>query len=361
MMRYLDESRDNILRQQGLRASAVKIASGQTVKDMQKDLMQRLANEGFLTVQYGSGKGAYQVGLDTYAAMVARSTTREAGNLARENQLADNGYDLMEMTEHYPTCGVCAQLQGRVYSISGKDKRFPPLSRAFQSGYRNVHPNCRHVMTYFVEEMQTPEEMDAAIRKSNMPFEDNRSADEKALYSQQQADSRRMRADRSQFERYRARLGDDAPKTFSQFRKLKKQGGEKWEQLQEKYKNHLYSQDYNDIIYMKGKLSDYDARKWYLAHDKMIPELIDTSLPLEEQARQACELRNKFRTQARELMADQEKRKQLDITDPNKSFEELILDKMKRKNLSREEAIADILRTATKTRKSVNKKLGLED
>ena len=74
-----------------------------------------------------------------------------------------------------------------------------------------------------------------------------------------------------------------------------------------------------------------------------------------------CELRNKFRTQARELMADQEKRKQLDITDPNKSFEELILDKMKRKNLSREEAIADILRTATKTRKSVNKKLGLED
>lgn len=236
VMRYLDESRDNILRQQGLRASAVKIASGQTVHDMQKDLMQRLANEGFLTVQYGSEKGAYQVGLDAYAAMVARSTTREAGNLARENQLADNGYDLMQMTEHYPTCVVCAQLQGRVYSISGKDKRFPPLSRAFQSGYRNVHPNCRHVMTYFVEEMQTPEEMDAAIRKSNKPFEDNRSADEKALYSQQQADNRRMRADRSQFERCRARLGNEAPKTFSQFRKLKKQGGKKWDEMQKLYR-----------------------------------------------------------------------------------------------------------------------------
>lgn len=237
VVRYLDESRDDLLRQQGLRAAAVKIASGQTVNSMQKDLMRRLANDGFLTVQYGSGKNAYQVGLDTYAAMVARSTAREAGNLARENQLADNGYDLMQMTEHYPTCGVCAQLQGRVYSISGKDKRFPPLSRAFQSGYRNVHPNCRHVMTYFVEEMQTTEEMDAAIRKSNKPFEDNRSADEKALYSQQQADNRRMRADHSQFERYRARLGDEAPKTFSQFRRLKKQGGKKWDEMQKLYRS----------------------------------------------------------------------------------------------------------------------------
>ena len=156
VMRYLDTARDNALRQAGLRSAALKAAAGQTVADMQKDLMQRLANDGFLTVQYGTGKRAYQVGLDSYAAMVARSTTREAGNLARENQLTENGYDLMMMTEHYPTCEACAVLQGRVYSISGRDKRFPPLSRAFPSGYRNVHPNCRHVMTYWIEEMQSP-------------------------------------------------------------------------------------------------------------------------------------------------------------------------------------------------------------
>ncbi|MBQ9956468.1 MAG: hypothetical protein IJO99_02765 [Ruminococcus sp.] len=85
--------------------------------------------------------------------------------------------------------------------------------------------------------MQSTEELREALRKSNAPFTDSRSADEKALYSQQQADNRRMRADRSQFERYRARLGDDAPKTFSQFRKLKKQGGEKWEDLQKLYRS----------------------------------------------------------------------------------------------------------------------------
>lgn len=361
VMRYLDTAKDNALRQAGLRSAALKAAAGQTVADMQKDLMQRLANDGFLTVQYGTGKRAYQVGLDSYTAMVARSTTREAGNLARENQLTENGYDLMMMTEHYPTCEACAVLQGRVYSISGRDKRFPPLSRAFPSGYRNVHPNCRHVMTYWIEEMQSPEEIRAALARSNAPFTDNRSDEEIALYSKQQADSRRMRADRSQFERYRQRLGEDAPKSFHTFRRIKNADGQRWKEMQEKYRNYLYSQDFDDIIDMKGKMSDYNVRKWYLAHDKKIPDFIDKSLPIEEQAKQACALRNKFRTQARDLMADQKLRKELDISDPNKSFEELLTDKMQRKNLSRDEAIADILKTAVKTRKSVNQKLGLEE
>ena len=55
-------------------------------------------------------------------------------------------------------------------------------------------------------------------------------------------------------------------------------------------------------------------------------------------------------------MADQAVRRELDKTDPNKTFEELLKSKMERKNMTREEAVVDILSTATKTRKSVNKK-----
>ncbi len=128
-----------------------------------------------------------------------------------------------------------------------------------------------------------------------------------------------------------------------------------------KWTADLTNKDYRDIIYMRGKMSNVAVRKWYLAHDKMIPNLVDSALSLEEQARQACELRNKFRTQARELMADQEARRKLDIEDPNLTFEQLIERKMNKKNMSREEAIADILKTATKTRASVNKELGLEE
>ena len=109
-----------------------------------------------------------------------------------------------------------------------------------------------------------------------------------------------------------------------------------------------------------GTLSNEDARKWYLAEDEKIPDQIDRTKSEEEQARQAFELRNKNRTIARELMADQETRKQLDETAPNKTFEELIADKMRRKGMTREQAIADILKTATKTNREINRKLGLE-
>lgn len=128
-----------------------------------------------------------------------------------------------------------------------------------------------------------------------------------------------------------------------------------------KLPDNLINKNYGDIIHLKGTLSNRDVRKWYIAHDNKICDLVDKTKPIEEQARQACELRNIFRTQARDFMLDQEKRNALDISEPNKSFEELINDKIQRKNLSYSEAINDVLKTASKTRKSINKKLGLEE
>lgn len=235
--RYLNDARDEVLRQAGLKATAQKIATGSTVKDMQQNLIGRLQKEGFMTVQYGQGKNAYQVSLDAYAQMVSRSTTREAGNLARENQLIENGYDLVEMTAHYPTCDKCSQFQGRIYSLSGKDKRFPALMQtAFKSGYRNIHPNCRHSIVPYIEEMHTDKENQQAVTDGGKPFEDNRSDAEKGLYNKQQADNRQIRQDRYQYERYKARLGVDAPRSFHAFRKIKKTDSKAWDSLQAKYK-----------------------------------------------------------------------------------------------------------------------------
>ncbi|MBQ7131249.1 MAG: hypothetical protein IJO29_01635 [Oscillospiraceae bacterium] len=112
---------------------------------------------------------------------------------------------------------------------------------------------------------------------------------------------------------------------------------------------------------MRGKMSDLDVRKWYIAHNKKIPDMIDTTKSIDEQAKQACDLRNKHKFQARELMRNQEARKQLDIDDPIETFDEIIKRKMQDKNLSYEEALKDIVKTSVKTRKSVNKILGLEE
>ncbi len=247
IIRYVDDARDDTLRMAGLEATGEKIASGATVRQMQQNLVNKLQSQGFMTVQYGSGNRAYQVSLDTYAAMVARSTTREAGNLARVTQLSTNGYDLVKMTSHYPTCEICAPLQGRVYSISGNDKRFPPLSRAFRSGYYNVHPNCRHSVHPYIESMQNDEELAADIERSNQPFDDTRPEAERALYNKQQAQNRQMRQDRYQYERYKARLGEDAPKTFSVFRMLKKANSENWRIAQLDYKRRCRLVDHPEL------------------------------------------------------------------------------------------------------------------
>lgn len=233
VLRYINEAQDEALRAAGLSATGVKLATGGTVKQMQGSLIEKLQTQGFMTVQYGAK--AYQVSLDAYASMVARSTTREAGNLARENQLTENGYDLVKMSTHYPTCKICAPLQGRVYSITGKDKRFPPLSRAFSSAYHNVHPNCRHVITPWIEELQTEEEVQSVIEQSNKPFEDKRTPRERKAYTKEQKLKRQIRQDKYQYERYKARLGEDAPKSFNAFRRMKNSGGEAWQKLHKRY------------------------------------------------------------------------------------------------------------------------------
>lgn len=129
--------------------------------------------------------------------------------------------------------------------------------------------------------------------------------------------------------------------------------------LDEDMESIIAGKPFEKIQPLREKLSDRAARRWYLAQDARIPYLIDYSLSLEDQARQACDLRNQNRTHARDLMRDQKKRKWLDENEPNPTFEELLKHKMEDKGLSYKEALEDIIKTTTKTRKTVNKQLGL--
>lgn len=110
-----------------------------------------------------------------------------------------------------------------------------------------------------------------------------------------------------------------------------------------------------------GKLDNKTVREWYIYHDKQIHALISKELPIEEQARQAFELRNQYRRQARDLMVDQELRKQLDRDEPMQTWEGLIAHKLRKyPGISREEAIRQIYESAVCSRRSVNEKFGLE-
>ena len=69
---------------------------------------------------------------------------------------------------------------------------------------------------------------------------------------------------------------------------------------------HILSQDSLKLRKTFGWacLDDVTVRKWYLYHDTRIHDLIDSSLPMEQKARKAFDLRNEYRTQARDLMND---------------------------------------------------------
>ena len=107
------------------------------------------------------------------------------------------------------------------------------------------------------------------------------------------------------------------------------------------------------------KTDNQSIREWYFANVSDIPNQIDKSLSFEQQVRQAYELRNQYKHRAREAMSDIETAKALEEKRPAPSFDELIESKMKRKNMTRDEALEDILKTASKTNADVNKEFGL--
>ncbi len=146
-------------------------------------------------------------------------------------------------------------------------------------------------------------------------------------------------------------------RVFSEVIEKAKQPGIMEIEMDEATEKVISERSFAELQPLQGKMSNRATRRWYIAQDEKIPSLIDTDLSIEEQAMLACELRNQNRTWTRDLMFDQELRRQLDISDPNMSFEDRILDKMTRKGLTRDEAIRDIFKTATKTRASANKKV----
>lgn len=105
------------------------------------------------------------------------------------------GLDLLEMSYHADCCPECAKYQGRVFSISGSDTRFPTLpAKISETG--KLHEGCRHRFApycYYPGAQLGINIMDEsdkgyrieyvdAIEFSNRPFVDDRSEYEKEYY-----------------------------------------------------------------------------------------------------------------------------------------------------------------------------------
>ena len=193
--------------------------------------MEALRREGVTAFVDRAGR---RWSLHTYGSMVLRTTSRQAEIMAVLT--ADPDHDLYQISAHGTTCRLCAGLEGRVYSRSGTDPDFPPLTAAFgrmdpagpdtlANSWLNIHPNCLHQLRRWTPMGRSAEEVqkikDFSSFRKNPPSRDPRSEAQIAAYRQKERNRARYLRDYRQWERYRETLGEAAPKTLETFRRHK--------------------------------------------------------------------------------------------------------------------------------------------
>lgn len=178
---YVGRRIEDTFRQVALETAGEKYTMGATIEDMRDKLVQRLVDRGYTAFVDRLGR---KWRLDTYAEMVARTITREAASVAVLNECEEFDIDLVMFSTHKPTCEICAPLQGKVYSISGNDKRYPKLTDEIRPP---VHPNCRHSIQPYVRELDDNAE-ETQRRSNEKPKGDPRPpAEQKAYKATQKA------------------------------------------------------------------------------------------------------------------------------------------------------------------------------
>lgn len=222
------------IREIGLNSAANKFATGNTIKQMQKELVNSLIDEGLTGIKDKLGRN---IPISVYAETLARSIVAETQNTCIKNVAKENGHDLVKMTSHSGACPVCAPYEGRVYSLSGKDKRFPYIKNVpgYSAGYNNIHPRCSHRISVWVEKYGDTEK---EIKNSNKPFEiPKEKQDSINKYYEEQKKKAKLRANRKQYEQYKTVLGNEAPKNFQGFLKMKNaKNQENYKELKRKYR-----------------------------------------------------------------------------------------------------------------------------
>lgn len=226
-------------RRVGLSQTAAMQATGQGAWKPVPGFVEALRREGITAFTDKAGRNW---NLHTYGSMVLRTTSRQAEVLAVLTQ--DPEQDLYMISAHGSTCPLCAPLEGRVYSQSGRDPDFPPLTAAFgkmdpagpdtlDNSWLNIHPNCLHQIIRWTPMGRSEEEIrrikEFSSFEKNPVTRDPRTQKQVEAYRQKERDRARWLRDYRQWEKYRDTLGDAVPRRFETFRKHKLAGDEKFQ------------------------------------------------------------------------------------------------------------------------------------
>lgn len=259
----------DIFRAVGLAQSAAMQATGRGAYKALPDFVDALRREGVTAFVDKAGR---KWSLHTYGSMVLRTTSRQAEVLAVLTQNPE--HDLYQISSHGTTCPLCAPLEGRVYSKSGRDPDFPPLSAAFgkkdkngpddlSNSWLNIHPQCLHQLRRWTpmgrSEKEIQEIKDFSSLEKNPVTRDPRTQKQIEAYRKKEETRARFLRNQRQWERYRETLGDSVPKRFQTFLKHKYavqdpetgkyRADEQFKLWEDKYREAKYIEKYSKVRY----------------------------------------------------------------------------------------------------------------
>jgi hypothetical protein len=133
--------------------------SGKSLRKIKRNVKGVLEEEGINALVDRAGR---KWSLDRYSEMLIRTKGVEARNTGLANRLAENGYDLVQVSSHGADDEECAPWEGEILSLTGNTKGYPTLAEAEATGL--FHPNCKHAINALVPEL-------AALTKAYDPNE----------------------------------------------------------------------------------------------------------------------------------------------------------------------------------------------
>jgi len=99
--------------------------------------------------------------VQSYADMVARTKTAEAQTAGTVNRIVESGHDLAMVTSHGAP-DACSLYEGKVVSLSGTSEKYPSID-SLPRGGPPFHPNCKHGLAPYVEELASGAEKRQAV------------------------------------------------------------------------------------------------------------------------------------------------------------------------------------------------------
>ncbi len=158
-----------MVREEMTQRLAKGMISGEALRDTRNAIKAVIKDQGIVSLK---DKGGKTWDIDRYSEMLIRTKAVEARNRGMINRLAENNYDLVQVSDHMGECQLCAPWEGRILSVTGATEGYPTVAEAEADGL--FHPNCRHAINVLIPSLarQTkayyPEETTRVISKKEI-------------------------------------------------------------------------------------------------------------------------------------------------------------------------------------------------